>query len=340
MIETLPIGRRLAFDAAQGRLWVVCRHCAKWNLVPFESRLESIDACERLFRDTPTRYSTDNIGLARVKEGLELVRIGTAQRPEFAGWRYGEQYRRRRRNGYLMGAAGVGVAFGALALLNATGITAAGAAWGLLKGGWEAGLNRKARFKIADPVSGDPLQFARHDLRTATISWEEGTPSLDVRIPKRNAIDDPILGFRGAEMQSVGRKVGAGLNVLSGTSEELQDATRLLAQQKGDLSHWLRVRTDSHCGPYGENQRWDDPPSGSPKHWQFYTTPYLVLDKLPARDRLAIELWMNEDIERQWLEGELTLLEREWRQAEELAKISDGLALPETADEELEQRRG
>jgi hypothetical protein len=69
---------------------VVCRHCAKWNLVPFESRLESIDACERLFRDTPTRYSTDNIGLARVKEGLEL-RIGPAMRPEFAGWRYGER---------------------------------------------------------------------------------------------------------------------------------------------------------------------------------------------------------------------------------------------------------
>ena len=81
VIETLPIGRRLAFDAAQGRLWVVCRHCAKWNLVPFDSRLESIDACERLFRDTPTRYSTDNIGLARVKEGLELVRIGPAIRP-------------------------------------------------------------------------------------------------------------------------------------------------------------------------------------------------------------------------------------------------------------------
>ena len=38
-------------------------HCAKWNLVPFDSRLETIDACERLFRGTTMRYSTENIGL-------------------------------------------------------------------------------------------------------------------------------------------------------------------------------------------------------------------------------------------------------------------------------------
>jgi len=26
-IETFPVGRRLAYDEAKGRLWVVCRHC-------------------------------------------------------------------------------------------------------------------------------------------------------------------------------------------------------------------------------------------------------------------------------------------------------------------------
>src|SRR5689334_52317 len=30
-IETFPIGRRLAFDAARGRLWVVCPKCERWN---------------------------------------------------------------------------------------------------------------------------------------------------------------------------------------------------------------------------------------------------------------------------------------------------------------------
>ena len=36
---------------------------------------------------------------------------------------------------------------------------------------------------------------------------------------------------------------------------------------------------------------------------------------------------MNEDIERNWLEGELKLLEREWREAEKLAKIADDLVV-------------
>ena len=92
MVETLPIGRRLAFDADKGRLWVVCASCGKWNLVPFDTRLESIDACERLFRDTRTRYSTDNIGMAKVGDGLTLVRVGKALRPEFASWRYGSSH--------------------------------------------------------------------------------------------------------------------------------------------------------------------------------------------------------------------------------------------------------
>src|SRR5581483_12380959 len=32
--ETFPVGRRLAFDGAKGRLWVVCKQCERWNLSP------------------------------------------------------------------------------------------------------------------------------------------------------------------------------------------------------------------------------------------------------------------------------------------------------------------
>src|SRR5947208_10646354 len=97
VIEHFPIGRRLAFDAARGRLWVVCRKCERWNLTPVEERWEAIEECERMFRDTRLRVSTDNIGLARLREGLELVRIGEPQRPEMAAWRYGDQFGRRRK---------------------------------------------------------------------------------------------------------------------------------------------------------------------------------------------------------------------------------------------------
>ena len=95
-VENFPVGRRLAFDAEKGRLWVVCDNCRRWNLTPLEERWEAIEECERYYRDTTIRYSTDNIGLAQLGEGLDLVRIGKPQRPEFAAWRYGRQFMRRR----------------------------------------------------------------------------------------------------------------------------------------------------------------------------------------------------------------------------------------------------
>src|SRR5688500_18849433 len=96
VVERFPVGRRLAFDAERGRLWAVCGACGRWNLSPLEERWEAIEACERLYRGTRPRVSTDQIGLARTREGLELVRVGRPLRPEFAAGRYGRQYARRR----------------------------------------------------------------------------------------------------------------------------------------------------------------------------------------------------------------------------------------------------
>lgn len=96
VVEQFPVGRKLAFDSARGRLWVVCQRCTRWNLSPLEERWEAIDTCERLYRSTPLRASTDQIGLAKLREGLQLVRVGAPTRPEFAAWRYGEVFRKRR----------------------------------------------------------------------------------------------------------------------------------------------------------------------------------------------------------------------------------------------------
>ena len=125
-VEHFPVGRRLAFDAAKGRLWVVCRKCERWNLTPLEERWEAIEECERAFRGTRLRVSTDEIGLARLKEGLELVRIGDPQRPEMAAWRYGDQFGRRRRRQYLI-AGGV--------VLVASTVVVAGPVMGMIGAG-------------------------------------------------------------------------------------------------------------------------------------------------------------------------------------------------------------
>ena len=128
VVEAFPVGRRLAFDQRRGRLWVVCRKCEKWNLTPLEERWEAIETCERFFRDAKKRVSTDNIGLAKLNEGLELVRIGESQLPEFAAWRYGDQFGRRRRRLWARSMAG-GVAYAAFMNLGAAAGLAGVALW-------------------------------------------------------------------------------------------------------------------------------------------------------------------------------------------------------------------
>ncbi len=61
-----------------------------------QERWEATEECERYFRGTSLRYSSGNIGLAWLPGDVELIRIGTALRPEIASWRYGRVLSRRR----------------------------------------------------------------------------------------------------------------------------------------------------------------------------------------------------------------------------------------------------
>jgi hypothetical protein len=167
VIEVFPVGRRLAFDEARGRLWVVCRHCERWNLSPMEERWEAVEACERLFRETRMRVSTENIGLARLKEGLELVRIGTPQRPEFAAWRYGDQFGRRRRRAILIGG-GIGVG---VSLVMVGGLVAGVISSGLLaQSGNFVNIFTNARTRVRlRTEDGRVLKLKNPDLQVAKL---------------------------------------------------------------------------------------------------------------------------------------------------------------------------
>ncbi len=343
VLETLPIGRRIAFDSAVGRLWVVCRHCTKWNLVPFDTRLETIDAAERLFRDTPTRYATDKIGLARLREGLELVRVGAALRPEFAAWRYGESYRRRRRQSYgklaggIIGGGGavamsvqLGLGVGPIALAFVTGLAVpVGIGIGLL------GLVKPWRRLVLPGTGlGQRIELPTHVLHSVTISWHAEELLLDIpqlapfgsQLASQTPVtwrDKPIR-FQGPEFHAVGRRIIGMLNGYDGSQRELDQASGLLGDNAGDLRPFLHHIASTR---YGEGKGTRYPGEGTPQHWRSYAGPYLKPAEMPPGQRLALELWMNEDIERYWLEGELKLLEREWREADRLAAIADGLAL-------------
>jgi len=321
VLEPLPIGRRVAFDAREGRLWVVCRSCEKWNLVPFDTRLETIDACERLFVETRVRYSTDNIGIARLREGLELVRIGPALRPEFAAWRYGDQFGRRRMRMAVMAAAtlagGAGfVWFGRVALLGI------GLSPQILNYGMIAFQRQRVALRIAGPdgVRGVMTPF---DVQKTRIQGEI-FGDWWARIPIR----DPVRGaFVGAWHRP--REVD-----LTG-DDALTALGRLLPKMNpwGASSRSVREAVDliSYRGATDGLVR---------KHLLTATNNRDVeLRQVDRTTRLALEMAAHEDTERQALAGELKLLERQWKQADELARIADSLALPVNAGEQVEKLR-
>jgi hypothetical protein len=64
-----------------------------------------------------------------------------------------------------------------------------------------------------------------------------------------------------------------------------------------------------------------------------------LVNKLPRPTRLALEMALHEEHERRALQGELKALEAVWKQAEEIASISDSLLLPEGTEEFIEEHR-
>lgn len=320
VVETLPIGRRIAFDAAQGRLWVVCRHCAKWNLVPFDTRLESIETAEGLFRSTRVRFSTDNIGIARVKEGLELVRVGPALRPEFAAWRYGDQFGRRRRQTMLVGAGLAAVGIGLVAGGAALGI-GAGMAPQIARA--VIGGLRGRRVVVRVPREGAaPLQLTAVQADKARFqALTNGGWGIRTKLEWKKAFGVPLESQKedqiitGPEAERLLAGILAHTNRMAGKKSEVQDAVELVEAEEN--LHNLITGIDNYS-----------------KH----TRLRLVKD-LPKTWRLATEMALHEQSEREALAGELALLEWQWKEAERLAHISDSLALPESIDEQLGARQ-
>ncbi|HEY0997399.1 MAG TPA: hypothetical protein VGD77_15495 [Gemmatimonadaceae bacterium] len=330
VIEPFPVGRRLAFDAAKGRLWVVCRRCERWNLTPMEERWEAIEACERAFQGTTLRVSTENIGLARVKEGLELVRIGSALRPEMAAWRYGDQFGRRQRRTWMIAAGGF---VGAMAL-QVVGVKA-----GLLGGisystyFWSKEAleywRRRALIHLT-LADGRLLQLREVEVDAARIE-PEGDDDWSLRLPMApsrslsafKGKDEAIL--RGPDAIFVAGRILPRVNRSGAGRRGVQDSVTFLERAGNPLLLFDRVARDVR------KSRATAMPASLLQSG--------ALRLLPRYHRLALEMAANEDVERRALEGELHLLEAAWRDAEEVAKIADDMFLPAGLDERLEDLR-
>jgi hypothetical protein len=325
-IEHFPVGRRLAFDSAKGRLWVVCPACERWNLTPLEERWEAIEDAERLYRGTRLRASTDQIGLARLRDGTELVRIGEPLRPEFAAWRYGDQFGRRRRRQMMIAGAGL-TAIGA--------VVAGGVAAGVGVGGLGWMLARIARTAIrGNPrsvvarIRTDDRQILRVRLGHLSETSLEPGALAPIAIDLRH--DTGRWRFEGPEAMRVASNLMPKVNRYGGTKETIARAVSELEVRHGSegylesLSRLARITTR----PSMKRVR---------RYSIMHDLPDNGLFGLSPVQRLAFEMALHEEAERRAMEGELGELERAWREAEEIAAISDNLLIPAGVEQKLEQ---
>ena len=307
-IEHFPVGRRLAFDAAKGRLWVVCLACRRWNLTPMEERWEAIEEAERAFRETRVRYSSDNIGLARVADGVELVRVGRALGQEFAAWRYGSRFVQRRKKYFVMGvgaaAAGFAVQFGAVGLgAPAIVVMLAPPVVRAALSPWRRGKGKDVVANL-QAAGGETLAVRREDLGTLRVIPEKADRwgvTLFASGP-----EERVQLVDGAAIR-VAQLALARFNEQGASQREVNSAVTLL-ESNPEPGALLR---------------------SVPKGTALFD---LNLDK-----RLALEMAVNEDAERRALEGELRDLELAWKDAEEIASIADDMFLPASVREWLQR---
>jgi hypothetical protein len=348
-IEHFPVGARLAFDGEKGRLWAVCPSCGRWNLSPLEERWEAIEECERAFRSTRVRTSTENVGLARLRDGTDLVRIGRPMRPEFAAWRYGAQFAGRQMRSILSSVSLGGIALGVGAAMTVGPLGAlaglplvAAAEWrkrGLPRG---AGYvdTRQARRLLRDDAGEVMLpgdrDFSRVRMRAAAPDepWallvRTVRVPLDARVRPDNAQEGMALRageFLWSDPRDHVLTGAAGLRALSvllawangggASRREVQRAVQRIEAAHAPDRFLARAEEQARRAGAGYRDVWD----------------------MPLEIRLAMEMATHEDAERRALHGELAELEVRWREAEELAAIADTLAVPPAVEAKLDSLR-
>jgi len=340
-IEHFPVGKSLAFDGAKGRLWAVCPKCARWNLAPIEERWEAIHDAERLFRDSRLRAHSENVGLAKLRDGTRLVRVGKALPVELASVRYGKAYQRRHvvhtTASVALGTAGAAGAivvapaalFVGLSVVSAVIVPATIAMYLLgpvvprlmlnkdgLPRPWTLRLaNRlvERRRRREHPPTGAhvaewvqaPTSGARIPLSRAHLAGARLTPAneglLAVHLP---ALD---LHLEGWHAQSLTARRLIHLNRAGGDAQDLAASVKIITSQGGPAGYLDRAaRQGMQIGPDAAHH---------------------------GVQALALEMALHEETERRAMEGELASLESMWREAEEIAGIADrlpdGLAPPE-----------
>jgi hypothetical protein len=310
----------------------------RWNLAPIEERWEALEACERAYRSARKRVSTDNIALARLDDGTDLVRIGQPLLPEFAAWRYGRSFLRRTRwalarryvpmgavQGALLGSVGLATGYSAVGfmMMPAVGIASVFAGVGVTA--WQMRQPSALLLEHAGVLHGVAAQHVGGT--RITYDPEAG---LALRLTTRVVRPARRIG------RALGLRVRAATSGAPGETVVTGDAAHALLSQllsqvntfdaSGMLVQEAIERTERHRPAHDGEDRAIAllaPRIAGYRQSLFGTGESIGL--LSPVSRLAAEMALHEDDERRALAGELGALYARWEDAERIAAIADQL---------------
>lgn len=300
----MPRGHRIAFDPVEGRLWTICEGCHRWNLCPMESREGALYELERIVRDHAKPLAhTANIQLFSAG-ALTLVRVGEAGLVEQAWWRYGRELRKRKDSFDSPRSRVTAYTFGALAFLG----DLVGFNDGDVAIDWEdtpvADVLRWRRFGWAAwhgretcPYCNSKLVALRYDLSWWVYPLRGDDGRLGVGIPCQRCdpwTPDKIYELHGDVAENTLRRVLAYQNITGASERKITDAAEAI----------------EHAGSAGAFAL--DATSRRASLW-----------KMGPTSTIALEIALNETVERRMLDLEVRALEFLWKQEEELARIID-----------------
>jgi|GEM_PF-2623654 len=300
----LGVGRRLAFDEWRGRLWVICGRCGRWNLTPFDDRLDRIERVAQAASRGRVAAATEQVALIRWEQ-YDFVRVGKPPRIEYATWRYGERLKARRREQlkYVLpltvAAVGLTIAVNAVAggsMFAFVGNTAQ------LGRYMYTGIIGQRRVILEEPpicasCGAVMVVRARHLQRARMVRDAHAGMGLALTCPNCGREGAQLIG---SDAQLALRRGLTYLNLKKPRRQRAEDAARLV---------------DSAGGPDALVHD--------------VARAELTLRSLRPERRLALEMAVEEQVEVQELE-------RRWREAEELAEIADGtLSGTDALEEEL-----
>jgi hypothetical protein len=313
----LGVGRRIAFDEWKGRLWVICGKCSRWNLTPWDDRLERIEALARTAIAGRITASTEQIALIRwapprAKRGerYDFVRVGKPPRIELASWRYGERLAQRARD---RAKITVPLAVAAVGIGIAANVVAGGGlgvlVWNLhsFTEAMYVNIVGRRRVNLVEPPScarcGTLMQLrAKHVQHARLVPETRADLAVLVSCPHCHQEGAMVTGETAAQI------LRQGLTYLN--------ATRTGRRSAGEAAQTV------------------DQAGGADNLIRDVARRELTLRALRPGRRLALEMAVDE-------QTELLELERQWREAEELADIADGtLSTTAEVEEKMKRLRG